>query len=1572
MAFSFPTIPEIEIVIGGPKPKNPQVAKTSKPTEKKGSLLLSPAAKPLILLIRILLEILDILAIPYGSMLGKEFNFPMLWKVGTMLCIGAPFLFLAIEVYIAKLFLASGFHPDTIQLLTLILKLTFPTVVLLCGICMIVGGTRLQQGKSFVQKYGTELVPLPAFESGVKFMLGDVKLSLRDTHTGIGAFGGIGSGKMLGNYLKINALDTLSGLLVEKTVGEIEVGEAVETPWGPRKVLKLIKDTQEIVILTTASGKTADCCKYHLWEFKIEGEEENDYIAETQQLLAFINEGKTLLCPIWENQTLKYEKITEIRETKEKTDMTCFVLEGTEHKFALKNGIVTHNCLDPEQGILMYDGTIKKVKDVQKGEFLMGPDSKPRRIIQTSTGFGPLYKITPIKGAGKPWICNDAHILTLKYTNRNGSRPSKTKNTYKGISQVFGKNKTYTERLHQQKSLEENNYTADVCIKDFIQAKSPNQKLDAFWKMFRPNGIEFPNDQQENTHQTFTTEEFYLAGVKIENGDIRKESPLETRLLEFTNADKNIPHWALTAPREKRLALLAGIIDTEGTVNNETRCIDLTQKLKRIIEKTVWLCRSLGLSATEPYQSWKECTNRTKILPTLEEIYHTPRILENENLIERAILKINLHLKEKKINETKQTELLELCEKIQNWVKKPDCQLNEEITALLNIHESEPRELYWRTSICGDIEIIPTRVPYKQITEALSEKHADGRGITHIDERDTKDPLCFGWDAEPIGEGPFCGFTLDGDGRFLLDDFTVTHNTVSFMVPMMRQFFKQLRDDNPNSEFARCGALILDEKGDFIDSTITEMILAGRDLQDLIIIDPDLDLYRYNPLDPNQSADENAAKLARVQKILGSSSGGDNAYWDQTSQATIKFFLQLLEVYKPKNKIGLDDIARFMRDDDLATVLCDEVEQTLESKRTAKEITESDYGAYTDAISQCRNAWIQLNQNTKSTLKTTITNMLGPIASNPKLQKVFCRDTNFSFMDLPNKGKVVLFRGSGIDKPTARLICVCLKIDFQTWQKRRNGSAAERYGLNTMRTVVFICDEYQEFVTCGGEGDETFYGVSRSTRTAPIIATQSYNSLETAIKNKEQTKTLRQNIATWIFFRTTDQDTMELGALLAGEAKREDYSQSQNTTGLLESAANMGSGGRDSSSINISRKLEAVFRKDDFSKLITMTMEKSKKGPFYSEAIIYHYHDIDESAESRCYRTRLNHLYYDKDLRAQASKNVKSLDHILYDRNSQRKANTRGLLLIQAAILKGEEARKDSIVKKEAENKVESLSINPDEMDSMEKLKSAISSQQKHVTGTPEEKESELNPDDINAEIRRLEEERYGEHHKKLLSHSVLSRANTRHTEENDTKEIVTLSALPFEDDYEEGNNSLTEKIMPPDVVHNLAHGNSDMDEEEDEDDLWNVPIELQTQEIPITNPEIPLSVLTTPETLPDMESIWTLPEEEPPVIKEIPVVEDVQITKESQVEEIPQITEIPQVEEIPNISIEEPQQKETEDENPEITYGYETFPTEDEPTDSTPFENLASDEIIAPPDIPEENIDATETIIGEEDDDKK
>lgn len=69
---------------------------------------------------------------------------------------------------------------------------------------------------------------------------------------------------------------------------------------------------------------------------------------------------------------------------------------------------------------------------------------------------------------------------------------------------------------------------------------------------------------------------------------------------------------------------------------------------------------------------------------------------------------------------------------------------------------------YWKVSISGDVARIPTKLTRKQ-AQLRTQK---------------KDVLVTGIHVEPIGEGEYFGFELAGaDRRFLLGDFTVTHNT---------------------------------------------------------------------------------------------------------------------------------------------------------------------------------------------------------------------------------------------------------------------------------------------------------------------------------------------------------------------------------------------------------------------------------------------------------------------------------------------------------------------------------------------------------------------------------------------------------------------------------------------------------------------------------------------------------------------------------------------------------------------------------------------------------------------------
>ncbi len=68
---------------------------------------------------------------------------------------------------------------------------------------------------------------------------------------------------------------------------------------------------------------------------------------------------------------------------------------------------------------------------------------------------------------------------------------------------------------------------------------------------------------------------------------------------------------------------------------------------------------------------------------------------------------------------------------------------------------------YYRVSISGDCSIIPCRIPRK-VSPARRQK---------------KNNLRAGFSVTELGDEDFYGFTLDGDNLYLLDDFTVTHNS---------------------------------------------------------------------------------------------------------------------------------------------------------------------------------------------------------------------------------------------------------------------------------------------------------------------------------------------------------------------------------------------------------------------------------------------------------------------------------------------------------------------------------------------------------------------------------------------------------------------------------------------------------------------------------------------------------------------------------------------------------------------------------------------------------------------------
>jgi len=349
-------------------------------------------------------------------------------------------------------------------------------------------------------------------------------------------------------------------------------------------------------------------------------------------------------------------------------------------------------CLGLGTPVLMYDGRTVPVQDVKEGDLLMGPDSTPRRVMSTTTGSGELYRVVPVKG--DPWVCNDVHVLTL--TDSSSGR-------------IFDEDlPTYLARGEGSKTrcmL----FTPEPGI-DF-QAAASDLPVDPYFlgvwygdgsKSRRGycnnlNGVVITKPDEEiltvcseqavvwGLCVTPVVQDGKCPGWRLTTGVEGRPNPLLNALTKLYATGKHLPHEYLTASRASRQAMLAGLLDTDGSLSGG--CYDIIQKERGFAEGICFLARSLGKRAT---------------------------------------------LRAKKV-------------KLPGW---------------------EEARTYWRVSLSGDFTDLPMRIPRKIASSRKQIKHVNRTGFR----------------VNPVGIGPYAGFTLDGDGRFLLGDFTVTHNTLQTQI----------------------------------------------------------------------------------------------------------------------------------------------------------------------------------------------------------------------------------------------------------------------------------------------------------------------------------------------------------------------------------------------------------------------------------------------------------------------------------------------------------------------------------------------------------------------------------------------------------------------------------------------------------------------------------------------------------------------------------------------------------------------------------------------------------------------
>jgi DNA topoisomerase-2 len=440
-------------------------------------------------------------------------------------------------------------------------------------------------------------------------------------------------------------------------------------------------------------------------------------------------------------------------------------------------------CCGLDTNVVMWSQREKKAKDIQIGDELIGDDGMKRTVLNVFQGKGQMYEV--IQANGDNYMVNDQHILTLHMPDHKVIFWSSTQNAWRVVywdhdigciqqktincevrpdsvtceeckMSLRSNIRRHYRRIHpgievpkkQRKSPTVNpeetddikearnkmeqfcktipdNNVFDMSIQDYmklnettklriagvrgecVQWEKKDVLLDPYvlglWLGdgfqtgygYACNGeydyqlIDYLTAWGKEHDATITKKAYCHYGIKSTNTPGKKGSaPLKTLLNKYNLINnKHIPYDYLFNDRQTRLSVLAGLIDTDGSLSRNGTRISIAQGMNhtQLAHDIVFLARSLGFYCT-----------------------------------------INK-------NNTK-------------WTSSKGKQEGEA----------------WYMNISGKgIKDIPTLLPRKKCASPISHNTSKTTGYLKVVD---------------AGINAFVGIEIDGNKRFLINDFTVTHN----------------------------------------------------------------------------------------------------------------------------------------------------------------------------------------------------------------------------------------------------------------------------------------------------------------------------------------------------------------------------------------------------------------------------------------------------------------------------------------------------------------------------------------------------------------------------------------------------------------------------------------------------------------------------------------------------------------------------------------------------------------------------------------------------------------------------
>lgn len=272
-----------------------------------------------------------------------------------------------------------------------------------------------------------------------------------------------------------------------------------------------------------------------------------------------------------------------------------------------KTGFLLHaptgsgKCLGKGTPVLMFSGQIKLVEDIVVGDVLMGPDSQPRTVVSTTTGREEMFRVIPTKGDS--FTANRSHILSVQMTGAAGGF-SKDEIVNLSINDYLAKSRTFKHCAKLWR-------TGVDFSEKFVPGELPAYLLGVWLGDGSTRCASITNSDPEILEYLYRYADTQGLSVRdtaskdrcptysLSNGHdgVSKGNPFLYALRHFNLiSNKHVPDLYKFTSRERRLDLLAGLLDTDGYLTRGSVYEFLT-KFDVLSDDVLFLARSLGFAA---------------------------------------------------------------------------------------------------------------------------------------------------------------------------------------------------------------------------------------------------------------------------------------------------------------------------------------------------------------------------------------------------------------------------------------------------------------------------------------------------------------------------------------------------------------------------------------------------------------------------------------------------------------------------------------------------------------------------------------------------------------------------------------------------------------------------------------------------------------------------------------------------------------------------------------------------------------------------------------------------------------